>query len=150
MCVFLKKLVNLASASLKNCINGALVVSVVPLQVQTAENSNLLLVYSSAHYIKGDGCSPFSQRYQFFCDDDDSTNICAPLEDPYGCRKTLAVTIIGLPRDGSRNLFGKSSHADWWNVAWQIVFVAWRISPAWLCTRSLQRNRKYSGCLESH
>lgn len=51
-------------------------------------------------------------RYQFRRDVDDSTNICAPLEGPYGCRKTLAVTIIGLPRDRSRNLFGTSSHAD--------------------------------------
>lgn len=35
-------------------------------------------------------------HYQFRCDNDDLANICAPLEDPYGCRKTLAVTIIGL------------------------------------------------------
>lgn len=61
-------------------------------------------------------------HYQFRCDNDDLANICAPLEDHYGCRKTLAVTIIGLPRDRLRNLFGTSSRADWWNVAWQMTF----------------------------
>lgn len=51
-------------------------------------------------------------HYQFRCDDD-ATNACVPLVDPYGCRKILADTIIGLPRDCSHNLIGTSSHADW-------------------------------------